>query len=165
MFINFWTFLGKNCILINILRPIEHFYNSEEKNLKWFLAKKKFSLPLFLLDFWPAFVSYPSNPIQVIRELISNLPDGMHPKHVIDSIVVNDPKADLQPVARTEARVFILYRSDKFWESSLSILHSPLSFLLSPFSSSWKSRVYWRVSNNKLSGNWGFLLNFYEGVF
>jgi hypothetical protein len=46
----------------------------------------------------------------VIRELISNLPDGMHPKHVIDSIVVQDPKDDLQPVARTEARVFILYR-------------------------------------------------------
>ena len=50
---------------------------------------------------------------QVIREFISNLPEGMNPKLIIDSIVINDPKLDLPPIARSEARVFVLYRSVK----------------------------------------------------
>ena len=34
----------------------------------------------------------------------------MHPKQIIDSVVINDPKMELPPIARTEARVFLLYR-------------------------------------------------------
>jgi hypothetical protein len=45
----------------------------------------------------------------VIRELISNPPDGSHPKQILESLVINDPKTDLLPLARSEARVFVLY--------------------------------------------------------
>ena len=51
---------------------------------------------------------------QVVRELISRgTPEGTKQKTILDTVVVHDPKADLAPVVRTEARVFLLYSTKK----------------------------------------------------
>ena len=51
---------------------------------------------------------------QVIRDLISEIPDGYEAqKTIIDFVVVKDPATDLAPLARTESRVFLLYCTRK----------------------------------------------------
>ena len=51
---------------------------------------------------------------QVLRDLISEIPDGsQQKKSVIDCVVIKDPKTDLAPLARTESRVFLLYCTRK----------------------------------------------------
>ena len=49
-------------------------------------------------------------PLQVLREMISEIPEKMEEKVIIDTLVVKDPSNDLESIARTESRVFLLYR-------------------------------------------------------
>ena len=46
---------------------------------------------------------------QVLRELITHTPEGSKKKTILDSVLVHDPLKDLQLLARSEARVFLLY--------------------------------------------------------
>ena len=45
--------------------------------------------------------------------MISHTPEDSKRKTILDSIVVVDPVSDLAQVARTEARVFLLYSTKK----------------------------------------------------
>ena len=54
-----------------------------------------------------------STLLQVIRDLISEIPHDHPQKTIIDFVVVKDPAIDLAPLARTESRVFLLYCTRK----------------------------------------------------
>ena len=75
---------------------------------------------------------------QVIRDLISEIPDGSEgTKTIIDYVVVKDASTDLAQLARTESRVFLLYctrkeaisimSEAKKWVSSTPFLFSLVS--------------------------------------
>ena len=50
---------------------------------------------------------------QVFRELISHTPEGKERKKIVDSVTVENPKRDLGAIDRSEARVFLLYSTEK----------------------------------------------------
>ena len=67
---------------------------------------------------------------QVIRDLISEIPDGYEgTKTIIDYVVVKDASTDLAQLARTESRVFLLYCTRK---EAISIM-SEAKRWVSPF--------------------------------
>ena len=47
--------------------------------------------------------------LQVLREMVSNIPENQHKKVIIDTLVVTNASIDLNVVSRSEARVFLLY--------------------------------------------------------
>ena len=53
------------------------------------------------------------NSFQVFRELISHTPEGVDKKKIVESVTVEDPLKNLGPLVRTEARVFLLYSTEK----------------------------------------------------
>ena len=56
---------------------------------------------------------WPMTAFQVFRELISHTPEGVDKKKIVESVTVEDPHKDLGPLVRTEARVFLLYSTEK----------------------------------------------------
>lgn len=51
--------------------------------------------------------------MQVLRDLISDSREGMEKKTIVDTVVVKHAPVDIGMVARTEARVFLLYSTRK----------------------------------------------------
>ena len=63
-----------------------------------------------LLSPFSHFTSPPLNSHQTVREMVSDSASvGHSSKAVMDSVVVNNASRDLAPLARTDARVFLLY--------------------------------------------------------